>query len=148
MTPVINSVVTSNQALVLCVNANNVVFNAVSNYRNNPYGVKLASDASKKDGCPLICEYMTANKSNPAAMRQALAQGETRGCLSKLTIRDYQPQFFAWYDKEVVTLKALPACAKYKTWADEIALDARQTEELKRASLLDLFFDAQAKGCR
>lgn len=131
-----------------CLLANNFIFNSANKYQGNRWGLRTATAAGPQSGCGLICQYMIDNKNNIQAIDMAIAQGKPKGCFAELTIRDFQPSFFSWYDREFAQLRADPPCGQYRKTADEIANSPRHTEADKKSALLRLFFEAQGKGCR
>lgn len=131
-----------------CLLANNFIFNSANKYQGNRWGLRTATAAGPQSGCGLICQYMIDNKNNIQAIDMAIAQGKPKGCFAELTIRDFQPSFFSWYDREFAQLRADPPCSQYRKTADEIANSPRHAEADKKSALLRLFFEAQGKGCR
>lgn len=135
-------------AIGVCLLADNFIFNSGSKYQSNRWGLRIATAAGTQSGCGLICQYMIDNKNNIQAIDMAIAQGKPKGCFAELTIRDFQPSFFSWYDREFAQLRADPPCGPYRKTADEIANSPRHAEADKKSALLRLFFEAQGKGCR
>lgn len=145
---VANQVMDPAVSIGACLSANNYVFKSGMKYQGNRWGLRTATGAGSLSGCGLICQYMVENQNNIQAIDMAIAQGKPKGCFAELTIRDFQPMFFSWYDREFAQLRTDPPCAQYRKTADEIANSQRHGEPEKKSALLRLFFEAQGKGCR
>lgn len=144
----ITSIGTSAMPDPSCISANGSIFNSYGNYKGNRWGVKIVYNTPKTSGCALLCQYLMDNRNNPSAISSAIAQGKPRGCFADLTIRDYQPSLFAWYDNEISQLKRDPRCAPYQKNAESMVYNTQYAEDVKKSALLKLFFDAQGNGCR